>query len=84
MVMTTIVKEKDPNDQFSETRCKICNFPAGKFTNKETGETKRVFFYKAKGGGYICNNCVKEGRGVRVIKLDKKSRRAIKFAIRGR
>lgn len=81
--MTTILKEKTADDQFSTTRCCTCGFPAGKMTNKVTGEVARVWFYRAK-HGYVCNLCVESGRAIPVVKMDKKSRKALKRAWEGR
>lgn len=87
LFMTSIAKELTPSEiadmQYSKTRCHVCNFPAGKHRNNFTGEIVRVFFYKAAGGKYVCNLCVESERGHRVAKWDKKSRKALKQALKG-
>lgn len=83
MTSITLSEREKAERQFSQTRCFTCQFPAGKVTNKITGEVVRVFFYKAAGGKYVCNRCVESGRGIRVAKWDKKSRKAMKKLMKG-
>ncbi len=69
--------------RFSKTRCYVCDFPAGKFTNKETGEVTRVWFYKSSGDRYVCNRCVSSGKGIKVAKMGKKERKQFKKMLIG-
>ncbi|MEK6882798.1 MAG: hypothetical protein AABY22_24455, partial [Nanoarchaeota archaeon] len=64
--------------------CDICKFPSGRYRNNNTGEVRRVsYFRKASDGKYICNVCVEEHRGIPVKKMNKKENKQWKKMKRG-
>ena len=67
----------------SQTRCSVCQFPAGKIYNRRTGEIRISYFLKAPEGQYICNICVDSGRGIPIGKMTKKERKIMKKARKG-